>query len=96
MDTVGTYNIGYKDNATTLRCLTMIDPATGWFEMVQIPDDVTADELANVFEMTWLCRYPWPQEVVMDRGSEFKAEFSDLLRNEYGIRRKPITMRNPR
>jgi hypothetical protein len=33
-------------------CLTMIDPATGWFEMHQI-DDKTAAEVADTCEKTW-------------------------------------------
>ncbi len=32
---------------------------------------------------------------MLDRGREFKAEFYNLLKDEYGITRKPITMRNP-
>jgi hypothetical protein len=75
-------------------CLTMIDPATGWFEIVQVYSK-KADNIANVFEREWLMRYPWPEEVVMDRGSEFMAEVISLLRNEYGLKRKPITARNP-
>ena len=31
----------------------------------------------------------------MDRGSEFMAEVKSLLKDEYGITRKPITTRNP-
>lgn len=72
----------------------MIDPATGWFEIVEI-DDKKADEVANRLELTWLTRYPWPTEIVMDRGKEFAAEVRDLLENDYGIKRKLITTRNP-
>jgi hypothetical protein len=74
--------------------MTMIDPATGWFEIVEI-DSRTADVIANVFEMTWLNRYPRPQKVIMDRGSEFKAEFQQMLKNDYGITARVITARNP-
>jgi hypothetical protein len=31
----------------------MIDPATGWFEIVEI-DDRKADEVSNRLEFTWL------------------------------------------
>jgi len=41
----------------------MIDPATGWFEIVEIPNK-KADEIANLLEQTWLVRYPWPQNVI--------------------------------
>jgi hypothetical protein len=72
----------------------MIDPATGWLEIVEIPNR-RADEIANYLQMTWLTRYPWPTEVIMDRGSEFQAEVSAMLKNDYGITKKVITTRNP-
>jgi hypothetical protein len=78
----------------TLWCLTMIDPATGWFEIAEIPSK-RADYVSNVLEQTWFNRYPWPTEVVLDRGREFMAEVKDMLRDDYGVVRKPITTRNP-
>ena len=81
-------------NRAQLHCITMIDPATGWFEIAEI-ENKQADTVANVFEMTWLSRYPWPTEVILDRGTEFKGEVQNLLLNEYGINRKPISTRNP-
>ena len=72
----------------------MIDPATGWFELRTI-DNKRADTIANLVEQTWLCRYPWPTKVIFDRGSEFMAEFAQMVTQEYGIKRKPITKRNP-
>jgi hypothetical protein len=72
----------------------MIDPATGWFEIVEIPDK-RADVIANKLETTWFNRYPWPTEVIMDRGKEFMGEVKDTLLPYYGIKRKPITTRNP-
>ena len=72
----------------------MIDPATGWFELCTIKDK-RADTIANLVEQTWLARYPWPTKVIFDRGSEFMAEFADMVTEDYGIKRKPITKRNP-
>jgi hypothetical protein len=72
----------------------MIDPATGWFEIVEVPSK-SSDEIANLFEMTWLNKYPWPAKVIMDRGREFMGDVIDLLKNHYHIARKPITTRNP-
>ena len=96
IDLVGPYTIGdkKKKNEATLHCLTMIDPVTGWFEIKEIPAK-SADEVANVLEMAWFSRYPWPAEVIMDRGREFRAEVEKLLKDEYGIRRKLISTRNP-
>jgi len=50
---------------------------------------------ANIVEQAWLTRYPWPTQLVFDRGSEFMAEFSKMIVEDYGIKRRPITARNP-
>jgi hypothetical protein len=100
IDLIGPYTFGpdpkkgEKDKRTTLHCLTMIDPATGWFEITDIPNK-RADYIANMLEYTWLTRYPWPTEIRMDRGKEFAAEVSAALKDQYGIVRKLITTRNP-
>jgi hypothetical protein len=94
IDLIGPYTIGTGKHKTVLHCLTMIDPATGWFEVVAI-DEKKADEVVNRLEFTWLSRYPWPTEIVMDRGKEFAAEVRDTLNHECGIMRKLITTRNP-
>jgi hypothetical protein len=101
IDLIGPYEIPAPDkskkrpaNAITLHCLTMIDPATGWFEIAEISNK-GSDEIANILEMTWLNRYPWPSQVVMDRGREFMGDVIRLLKDDYGIQRKPITTRNP-
>ena len=71
----------------------MIDPATKCFEIKDIKSK-RADIIANVVEKTWLTRYPWPTQVVYDRGNEFMAEFSAMIK-DYGITKRPITKRNP-
>jgi hypothetical protein len=43
----------------------MIDPATGWFEIVEVPTK-QADYIANLLEFNWLSRYPWPTEIRMN------------------------------
>ena len=72
----------------------MIDPATGWFEMAQISNK-TAAEIADITKKTWFTRYALPQQIVFDRGTKFMDEFSKMRHNEYGLKRKPITTRNP-
>ena len=95
VDTIGPYQIRRKGKKTLeFKAVTMIDPATGWFEMKQLCTK-KADEVANAIELVWLTRYPWPQEITYDAGSEFKAEFQTLILEEYHIKAKPITIRNP-
>jgi transposase InsO family protein len=48
----------------------------------------------EAFDNTWLCRYPRPQYVGIDNGSEFKAEFQALCKN-FGLVPKTITSYNP-
>ena len=45
----------------------MIDPATGWFEIVPYSDKKSIT-IANLVEQTWLSRYPWatPSHAVTD------------------------------
>ena len=72
----------------------MIDPATGWFEMAQIPIRTDA-EIAFITEKTWFTSYPLPQRILFDCGTEFMAEFSKICQKDYGLKRKPITDMKP-
>jgi len=72
----------------------MIDPATGFFEMVEIGEK-TADITANWLEIHWLTQYPWVTEMTVDKGREFAREVSETLKNEHGVKRKIVTSHNP-
>ena len=72
----------------------MIDPATGWFKMAQIPNK-TAAEIADIAKKPWFSRYPLPQRIVFDRGTKYMAYFTKMCQNDYGLKSKPITTRNP-
>eukprot|EP00957_Ditylum_brightwellii_P135759 10353613-Ditylum_brightwellii.AAC.1 len=72
----------------------MIDPATGWFDITEIKTK-RANTVSNIVETTWLTRYPYPTQVVLDRGTEFMAEFTQMIASDYGVKMKPITARNP-
>ena len=96
IDLIGPYTIrrkGQKD--LVCKAVTMIDPATGWFEVHQIGDK-RSDTVSNVAEQEWFARYPWPTQVTYDRGSEFIGkEFQQMIKQDYGVKAKPITVRNP-
>ena len=95
VDLIGPYKITRKGKSDLkLHCVTMIDPVTGWFEMKQIPDK-RANTIANIVEMTWFTRYPWPTQLCFDRGKEFRGEFAKMVENDYGVTWRPITTRNP-
>ena len=92
----GQIHFSYSTSANHYGSLTcvMIDPATGWFEMAQIPNK-TAVEIADITKKTWFTRYPLLQQIVFDRGTKFMAEFAKMCHNDYGLKSKPITTRNP-
>jgi hypothetical protein len=73
--------------------MTMIDPATGWFEIAHIINPNT-DEAQRALDSCWLARYPRPAEIGFDNGSEFKWLFKELCAN-MGIKTKISTEYNP-
>ena len=54
-----------------------------------------AAEIADVTKKTWFTRYPLPQQILFDCGTKFMPEFAKICQNDYGIKSKPITFRNP-
>jgi len=84
MHLVGPCEFGNKKKPEThikLHCLIMIDHATGCFEVFEIREK-TANVIANWLEIHWLSRHPWPTEIAVDKGTEFAAEVSELLKND--------------
>ena len=73
----------------------MIDPETGWFEIIQYnyKQSYTTE---NLVKQTWLYRYPQPTIITYDRGNEFlgHAFKNDPIENEYGIKSECATMAN--
>ena len=93
VDLIGPYTVKTSTGTHELRAMTMIDPATRWFEIVAIKKP-TAEECMEAFDNTWLCRYPRPQYIGYDNGNEFKQIFKEMCKN-YAIRPKASTEYNP-
>ena len=88
--------------------MTMIDLATGWFDIVEIPTfDLEEVELGNsekidkssarviqLFNNTWICRYSRPRKVVFDKGFDIKRDFTPLLK-ELDIKPVLTFIKNP-
>ena len=73
----------------------MIDPATGWFELHEY-NNKRSITVASITEQEWFSRYPLPIQIIFDRGSAFIGkDFTKMITDDYGIKRKPITVRNP-
>jgi hypothetical protein len=58
-----------------LLALTIIDTATGWFEIVKATNKAKTS-IQDLFHNTWLVRYPRPQFIVFDNRimGEFKRD----------------------
>jgi len=71
----------------SLIAMTFIDPATGWFEIVEVPTiDKSSARLSQLFDQVWLSRYPRPNEVSFDNGSEFKRDFVPINQNLHRLK----------
>jgi transposase InsO family protein len=93
LDMIGPYEVKAANGNFTLRALTMIDPATGWFEVKDVPD-YTANSTQSAFDEVWLSRYPRPEIIGFDGGSEFKNVFEEMRKN-YGMKKRVSTAYNP-
>ena len=73
--------------------MTFIDPATGWFEICEIPDK-KSDTMSALLDTVWFSRYPRPRRIIFDNGTEFKKDFRHIFKS-YGIKTKPTAVKNP-
>ena len=62
----------------------MIDSATEWFDMTSI-NTKSADVIANKLEQTWLSKYPWITNIILDQGTEFTKEVIEMIEKDYLI-----------
>ena len=96
VDLVGPYTVtDHTGTDRTLMAMTFIDPATGWFEIAELPNkEKSSARISQLFNTTWLARYPRPRKVIFDNGSEFKKDFLPLL-HDFAIKPTPTSVKNP-
>jgi hypothetical protein len=75
VDLVGLFTIRIPYKAHSMLALTIIDPATGWFEIVKTTNK-SATSIQDLFHNSGLACYPRPQFIVFDNRGEFKREFN--------------------
>jgi hypothetical protein len=73
VDLVGLFTIMTPAKTQSLLALTMIDSATGWFEIVKAKNK-SATSIQDLFHNTWLARYPQPQIIVFDNGIQGRIQ----------------------
>jgi hypothetical protein len=94
VDLVGPFTVTQPNGASlALRALTMIDPATGWFEIKEVKQ-ASSQAVSEAFDDAWLTRYPRPKYIGFDNGGENKGMFSQMMKN-CGLKNKPTTSYNP-
>ena len=94
VDCIGPFSVKTPKGTKHLRALTMIDPATGWFEVKALSKAPDSDIVSAAMDDTWFCRYPRPQYIGYDNGSEFKSVFKEMITN-YGLERRGSSSYNP-
>ena len=73
----------------------MVGPATGWFEISQIPEiDFNSRRVSQLISQLWLSRYPHPICCIYDNDSAFKKDFKYIIK-EFGIKYRPTMVKNP-
>jgi hypothetical protein len=104
VDLIGPYSLKAKVRMTngeleereiSLQGMTFIDPATGWFEIAEVPAaDKTSARISRLFDQVWLSRYPRPRKVLYDNGSEFKKDFQPLVK-DFAVKATCTSIKNP-
>jgi hypothetical protein len=74
VDMMGPLSMTTPSKKLSLLVFTAIDPATGWFECVEVPKKESFTVM-EAFNNHWLSRYPRPQRIRFDNGSEFRSVF---------------------
>ena len=93
VDLVGPFTIKTPSKTHSLLTFTMIDPATGWFEIVKATNKSTSPT-QKLFYNIWLECFSCPQLIVFDNEGKFKREFKQRCDN-YGIKAKTTTSHIP-
>jgi hypothetical protein len=83
VDMMGPHSVTTPSNKLSLLVFTAINPATGWFECVEVPnkESFTVMEACNNH---WLCRYPRPQKIRFNNRTKFKSVFQEIC-SSYGL-----------
>jgi len=94
VDLIGPWEIDIADTKVSFRALTIIDPVTNLTEIVRIQNK-SAAHVAQLFEQAWLARYPMPQDIIYDQGTEFTGQHFQQMCHRNNITTHPISSKNP-
>jgi len=95
VDCIGPYTItDAAGKEYILNALTMADPASGLFEIAELPNK-RVHTTAILMDRTWFSRYPKPTQIIYDNGKEFLGEEFQVMIQSLGIEPTPTTVKNP-
>ena len=73
--------------------MTMYDPASGWFKIVEIPN-IQSVTCALLLDRTWFSRYPRSKRCIFDNGNEFLGKNFQEMLESYEVGTVPTTVKN--
>jgi len=94
IDLIGPWEMQMHDYTLSFRALTIIDTVTNYCEVVRITNKKST-YIGQMFENTWLSRYPRPMHCIFDQGGEFIGAGFQAVLHRHGIHPHPTTSKNP-
>ena len=94
VDLIGPHTIKCPTKTHKLQAMTMIDPATSWFEIAPILEEPNSDATQRILDSMWLAWCPRPKEMGFDNGSESEWPFAELCQS-FGPKQKTVLDHNP-
>lgn len=95
LDSIGEWKITIGSVKISVAALTMIDPVTNILEIARYPESkINGTNCKDLFENTWLSRYPRPIRCLYDQGTEFMNNDFQFMLMDAGIKGKNITSKN--
>jgi transposase InsO family protein len=92
VDLIGPWTVTVNEKELRFHALTIIDEVSTLSELVRIKNK-ESEHVAWKFEQAWLSRYPRPNRLVRDPGTEFRGDFNAAL-SRAGIHGITTTVRN--
>jgi hypothetical protein len=93
VDMMGPLSMTTPSKKLSLLVFTAIDPATGWFKCIEVPNKESFTVM-EAFNNHWLSRHPRLHRICFDNGTEFRSVFQEICSN-YGLKAKLTTTYNP-
>ena len=94
VDLIGPWTIKVNDRKIPFRALTIIDTVTNLAELIRIHNK-SAAHVGLQLENAWLSRYPRPQYIIYDQGSEFLGEGFQRVVERHDIEPHATSVKNP-